>query len=107
MRSIRFHDEARLELVHEVGYYTAVGPQLGERFDKAVQLATKRAACRTRKEYWIMENSIGRTRKARTHVTEELGKKADLAFLERMKKRKPTDPTKLISHEALKKSLGL
>jgi len=44
VRSIRFHDEARLELVHEVGYYTAVGPQLGERFDKAVQLATKRAA---------------------------------------------------------------
>ena len=46
MRSIRFHDEARLELVHEVGYYTAVGPQLGERFDKAVQLATKRACSR-------------------------------------------------------------
>ena len=44
MRAIRFHDEARLELVHEVGYYTAVSPQLGERFDKAVQLAAKRAA---------------------------------------------------------------
>ena len=43
MRAIRYHDEARLELVHEVGYYTAVNPRLGERFDKAIQSA-KRAA---------------------------------------------------------------
>ena len=44
MRAIRFHDDARLELVHEVGYYTAVSPRLGERFDKAVQSAAKLAA---------------------------------------------------------------
>ena len=44
MRAIRYHDEARLELVHEVGYYTAVNPRLGERFDKAIQSAAKRAA---------------------------------------------------------------
>ena len=54
-----------------------------------------------------MKHPIGRTGNARTHVAEELEKKADLAFFERMKKRKPTDPTKLIGHEALKKSLGL
>ncbi len=44
MRAIRFHDEARLELVHEVSHYTAVSPQLGERFDKAIQSVVKRAA---------------------------------------------------------------
>ena len=44
MRAIRFHEDARSELVHEVGYYTAVSPQLGERFDKAVQAAVQRAA---------------------------------------------------------------
>ena len=44
MRAIRYHDEARLELVHEVGYYTAVSAPLGERFDKAIQSAAKRAA---------------------------------------------------------------
>jgi len=44
VRAIRFHDDARLELVHEVGYYTAVSRQLGERFDKAVQSAAARAA---------------------------------------------------------------
>ena len=54
-----------------------------------------------------MEALIGRTRKSKNHAADELEKKADLAFLERMKKLKPTDPTKLISHEALKKSLGL
>ena len=54
-----------------------------------------------------METLIGRSRKSKKHVADELEKKADLAFLERMKKRKPADPTKLISHEALKKSLGL
>ena len=32
MRAIRYHDEARLELIHEVGYYTAVSARLGERF---------------------------------------------------------------------------
>ena len=44
MRAIRYHDEARLELVHEVGYYSAVNTLLGERFDKAIQSAAKRAA---------------------------------------------------------------
>lgn len=44
MRAIRYHDEARLELVHEVGFYAAVSAQLGERFDKAVQAAVKRAS---------------------------------------------------------------
>ena len=43
MRVIRYHDEARLELVHEVGYYTAINAGLGERFDKAIQSAAKRA----------------------------------------------------------------
>lgn len=43
MRASRFHDEARLELLHEVAYYTAVSPRLGERFDKAVQSAVERA----------------------------------------------------------------
>ena len=54
-----------------------------------------------------MEPLIGRTRKSKKHAADELEKKADLAFLERIKERKPTDPTKLINHEALKKSLGL
>ena len=44
MRTVRFHDDARLELVHEVGHDTAVGRPLGERFDKAVQAAAKLAA---------------------------------------------------------------
>ena len=44
MRAIRYHDEARLELVHEVGYYTAVSAPLGGRFDKAIQSAAERAA---------------------------------------------------------------
>ena len=44
MKTIRYHDEARLELVHEVGYYTAISRQLGERFDKAIQFAVNRAA---------------------------------------------------------------
>ena len=44
MKAIRYHGEARLELVHEVNYYTAVSRQLGERFDKAIQSAAIRAA---------------------------------------------------------------
>ena len=35
-----------------------------------------------------MEALIGRTRKSKKHAADELEKKADLAFLERMKKRK-------------------
>jgi len=37
VRTIRYHDEARLELVQEVGYYTTVSARLGERFDKAIR----------------------------------------------------------------------
>jgi toxin ParE1/3/4 len=44
VRRIRYHDEARLELLHEVGYYSAVSRRLGERFDLAVQAAVERAA---------------------------------------------------------------
>ena len=44
MRKIRYHDEARLELIHETGYYSAISRQLGERFDLAIQAAAARAA---------------------------------------------------------------
>ena len=44
MNTVRFHDEARAELVHEVGFYTAVSRRLGERFDNAVKKAIYRAA---------------------------------------------------------------
>ena len=44
MNSVRFHDEARAEFVHEVGFYTAVSRRLGERFDKAVKSAVNLAA---------------------------------------------------------------
>lgn len=39
VRAVRYHDDARLEFLHEVGYYSAISSQLGERFDKAVGLA--------------------------------------------------------------------
>ena len=44
MNSVRFHLEARAELVHEVGFYTAISRRLGERFDKAVKSAVNLAA---------------------------------------------------------------
>ena len=53
-----------------------------------------------------METLIGRPRKARKHVAEELEKKADLAFLERIKKRK-TPIGKGIPWQTVKKNLGL
>ena len=53
-----------------------------------------------------METLIGRARKARKHVGEEIEKKADLAFLERMKKRK-TPIGKGIPWQTVKKNLGL
>ncbi len=53
-----------------------------------------------------MKNPIGRTRKARTHVAEELEKKADLAFLERMKKRK-SPIGKGVPWQTVKKNIGL
>ena len=44
MRAVRYHEDARLELLHEVRFYTAISHKLGERFDKAVQAAEARAA---------------------------------------------------------------
>jgi plasmid stabilization system protein ParE len=44
VNSVRFHAEARAELVHEVGFYTDVRRSLGERFDKAVKAAVEQAA---------------------------------------------------------------
>ena len=44
MNAIRFHYEARAELVHEVHFYTTVSRRLGERFDNAVKKAVRRAA---------------------------------------------------------------
>ena len=44
MKSIRFHEEARAELVHEVTFYTAVSRSLGKRFDQAVKRAVDLAA---------------------------------------------------------------
>ena len=44
MNPVRFHLEARAELVHEVGFYTAISRRLGERFDKAVKSAVNLAA---------------------------------------------------------------
>ena len=44
MNSVRFHLEARAELVHEVGFYTAISRRLGERFDKAVKSAVNLAS---------------------------------------------------------------
>ena len=44
VKTVRYHDEARLEFLHEVGFYAAISPRLGERFDKAVEQAEKLAA---------------------------------------------------------------
>ncbi len=44
MKSVRFHEEARAELVHEVGFYTAISRGLGERFDRSIKAAVGRAA---------------------------------------------------------------
>ena len=44
MRSIRYHEEAREEFLHEVRYFSAIGARLGERFDKAIQAAEVLAA---------------------------------------------------------------
>jgi len=53
VRAIRYHDEARLELIHEVGYYTAVSARLGERFDKAIQSAAIRCGQARRFPYSV------------------------------------------------------
>ena len=44
MSVIRYHHEARLELLHEIAYYTAISRRLGESFDKAIEAAEHRAA---------------------------------------------------------------
>lgn len=44
MRSVRFHDEARLELAHEALYYAAISPALAERLASAVERAVGLAA---------------------------------------------------------------
>lgn len=44
MNAVRVHEEARAELVHEVGFYTAVSRNLGKRFDQAVKRAVGLAA---------------------------------------------------------------
>ncbi len=44
MKSVRFHDAAREELIHETLYYKAVSSQLGQRFAAAVEHAAQLAA---------------------------------------------------------------
>lgn len=44
MRSIRYHEAAREEFLHEIRYFTAISRRLGERFDKAIQAAEVLAA---------------------------------------------------------------
>ena len=39
MKAVRFHDAARLELRHEVSYYSTVSPILGRRLAEAVEEA--------------------------------------------------------------------
>lgn len=44
MNSVRFHDEARLELIGQVGYYEAAREGLGEAFNAEVEAAVEAAA---------------------------------------------------------------
>lgn len=45
MKAIRYHDDARLEFLHEVKYYSAISKKkLGERFDKAIASTEQIAA---------------------------------------------------------------
>lgn len=44
MRVVRYHEEAREEFLHEVRFYSAISPRLGERFDKAIQAVEAQAA---------------------------------------------------------------
>ncbi len=39
MKPVRFHDAARVEIVHEAEYYATISPLLGERFAAAVEQA--------------------------------------------------------------------
>jgi hypothetical protein len=54
-----------------------------------------------------MQTLIGRARATKKHQDDEAERKADAAFLQRMKKRKPTPPDQLIPWEKVKKDLGL
>ena len=44
MRSVRYHEAARAEFLHEVEYLSRLSVRLGERYDKAVLAAEARAA---------------------------------------------------------------
>ena len=44
MKPVRFHDEARLELINEVLYYATISPRLGDRLATAVEQATQLAS---------------------------------------------------------------
>lgn len=44
MKPVRFHDAARLELLNEIQYYTAISPKLAERLAVAVEQATQLVA---------------------------------------------------------------
>lgn len=44
MKAVRFHDAARVELLNEIQYYTAISPKLGEGLAIAVEQATQLAS---------------------------------------------------------------
>ena len=44
MARVRFREEARAELIHEVQFYTNINRKLGERFDQSVKAAVDLAA---------------------------------------------------------------
>jgi toxin ParE1/3/4 len=44
VRAVRYHEDARLEFLHEVRFYTAVSRRLGQRFDHAIHRAEVLAA---------------------------------------------------------------
>jgi toxin ParE1/3/4 len=43
VKNVRFHDEARVELVEQVVYYESSSPGLGDRFNTEVERAVARA----------------------------------------------------------------
>jgi hypothetical protein len=44
VKLVRFHDAARVELLKEIQYYTAISPKLGEGLAVAVEQATQLAS---------------------------------------------------------------
>ena len=44
MSEVRYLDEARAEFLHEIDYFSRIGPRLAERFDQAIEKAELRAA---------------------------------------------------------------